>query len=918
MKFDFKLFFKNNWQHFAVIALFIAVTLIYFSPAFNGYTLRQSDIQNYKAMSVETTDFMENSGEHLGWTNSMFSGMPTEQIAADVSGNKTKWVHSVYSLGLPPVTRAFFIAMLSMYILLQTFRLKTFISAIGSLAYGLTSYLIIVIKVGHTSKSFAMAYVPLVIAGFYILYRRNWKLGIIVSMVAMTLQLAVNHIQITYYMGIILVFLGIVELANAIKNKTLPEFGKRTAMIAGAYIIALVTNFALLFGTLDYTKYSTRGQSELTISPKEDDNDKTSGLDRSYITSWSYGVQETWSILIPEAKGGHTSSLASDKELMKDVDTKFKSGTNFPVQNNNRYWGDQSYVEGPVYIGVIIVFLFVLGMVYVKDKMKWGILAAVVLGMALSWGSNFSGLTDFFIDNVPLYNKFRAVSMTLVILEFSLPFLAMLFLKELYEKPDEIKNNPKGFYIVSGVFALIFIAFAASPTSFLDFNSKREIEMQENFVKRVNDPNDEQFSQFPQEQKTMILNQFNESQAELVNIRVGIFRSDLGRSFIFFLLAGGLLYLFIFKNVRQQLVVFGGLGALIFVDLFMVDKRYLDNSKVEGNSKVYKSWMTLEELNYPFVPEQAEQTILQAEASVNPDLAQALEAEKPKITEQTKALDLKGNAQVTYQFYRFFRVLNRMTHFRVHDYSSGFNSGRSTFYHKTIGGYHGAKLKKYQEVWDFYFDPESKYKSGPTQQKVLAMLNAKYFIQNTQNGRVANQNNFALGNAWFVTDVKYVDTPDDEILALGDSLWDPRKTAIVKNQYKDAVGGDKFSGQGLISLESYHPTNMVYKFNSQEEQLVVLSEIFYPENWTLKIDGQETEIVNVNYLLRGVKVPAGEHEIQMSYSNPKTKPYNNYSMIGSSLFYLVIAAMLFLMWKDSQKGVTAPVADNSAEKKEDE
>lgn len=902
MKFDFKSFFKNNWQHFAVLALFVLMTIVYFGPAFNGKTLAQPDIQNYMGMSREIVDFNETTGEHIGWTNSMFGGMPTTQIAPDVHGNYSYWLRDVLTFGLPKITVAFFLAMVCMYILLLTFKLRPFISAIGSLAYALTSYMIIIIKVGHTSKSYAMALIPLVIAGFYILYRRNWKLGILVSILAMTLELNSNHVQITYYVAIILVFLGIVELYNSIKNKTTVVFLKRTGMLAGAYLVAVLVNFSLLFGTLDYTKYSTRGASELTITADDNSDEKTSGLDRSYITDWSYGIQESWTFLIPDAKGGNTALLGNEKEIMKDVDAKFKGG-NFPVGQNNKYWGDQSYVEGPVYIGVIVVFLFILGMVYVKDKMKWGVLAAVVLGLFLSWGGNFPGLTNFFIDNVPLYNKFRAVSMTLVILEFCLPFLALLFIKELYEKPDEIKKNPKGFYIVSGAFGFVFLLFLATPTSVLDFTSKAEGERQENFLKQVNDPANPTFAQMPQQQKDAIIKEFSDSQAELVVVRTGMFKSDLGRSFIFFLLAGGLIYLFLFKNMRNQLLVFGGLGALITIDLFTVDKRYLDNSKMEGNKKEYKSWVTKINLEYPFYPEPSEQIILQAERSQNPELDKAIVNEDVAIQSFAKENELKGAEVDKYKYYRYFRVLNNMTHFRVHDYASGFNSGRSSYFYKTIGGYHGAKLKKYQEIWDFYFSPDSKYINGYTGQNVLNMLNTKYIvgIPQGQGERVAQPNPGALGNAWLVKNIEFAPTADAEILELGDSLWDPKTTAIANEKYKAAIGKNNFSGQGLISLESYHPTNMVYKFNSQEDQFVVFSEIFYPENWTLLIDGKESEIVNVNYILRGVKVPSGEHEIQMKYHSPKTDTYNSYSTFGSILFYLICAGLIFLLIKEMKK-----------------
>lgn len=912
MKFDFKAFFKKNWQHFAVLGLFIVITFIYFSPAFTGHTLNQTDIQNYIGMSRETTEYKEN-GEHIGWTNSMFSGMPTEQISGDVSGNWTRWIGHVFSLGLPYITWAFIISMVTMYILLQTFRLKPFISAIGSIAYALTSYMIIIIKVGHTSKSFAMAYIPLVIAGFYILYRRNWKLGILVSMVAMTLELAVNHVQITYYLAIIMVFLGIVELINAIKEKRIKEFSIRTGMLVGAYIVALIVNFSLLFGTLDYTKYSTRGKSELTITPNDKENDKTDGLDRSYIVDWSYGIQETWTLIIPEAKGGKSELLLKDKDLVKGIDSKFKGG-NFPVQNNVRYWGDQGYVEGPVYVGVIVVFLFILGMIYVKDKMKWGILAAVILGMMLSWGGNFPGLTDFFIDNAPLYNKFRAVSMTLVILEFCLPFLALLFIKELYEKPDEIKNNPKGFYIASGVMGLIFLAFMITPDSFLDFQSKKEVEQFENFVKQVNDPANPTFSQYNEAQKQEIIRQFSESRAELTNVRIGIFRSDTGRSFAFLLLAAGLLYLFIFRGIRNQMLVIGGLGLLITIDLFTVDQRYLNNEK-EG--KNYKEWVKKLDLQYPFYAEPAEQTILQQEVSQNPKLQEAFAAEDAKIAEFKKENELKENEIGKYRAYRYFRVLNKNTHFRVHDFSSGFSSGRSSYFHKTIGGYHGAKLKRYNEVWNFYFQPDSKYLNNYTGMKVLSMLNAKYFMQKPSRDepRVAQANPAALGNAWLVNSVKYVDTPDDEILALGDSIWDPRTMAIVNSKYSNAIGGEQFSGVGNVTLETYHPTRMVYKFNSQEDQLVVFSEVYYPENWTLTVDGQETEIICANYILRGAKVPAGEHEIVMTYNNPKTAQYNTISKVGSGMFYAVLFGMIFLLFKDSKNNPAE--TKNKEESKED-
>jgi len=812
------------------------ITLVYFSPILEGKRIKQHDIEMYKGMSKEITDFRESTGEQSLWTNSMFGGMPAWNIAVKNPSNLMDRIHKILTAGFPHPIGSVFISMVGFFILLMVLGCSVWISFIGGLAYGLTSYLFIIIGAGHNSKALAMAYMAPVIAGILLTYKGKYLWGSILTAIALALEVRANHLQITYYLLLIVVCLVIGVLVKSIMEKQIGQFVKASACLILAAIMGILTNTTSLYANYEFGKETTRGKPILASTENQ-----TRGLDKDYITQWSYGKGETWTLLIPNAKGGASAYIGNQNPALEKADSRFRSN----IAQSSAYWGDQPVTSGPVYVGAIVVFLFVLGALTVKGNLKWALLIATLLSILLSWGKNFMGFTNFFLDYIPGYNKFRAVSMTLVIAEVTMPLLGFLGLAEIMKSPESFKQNMKKLYIALGITAGFCLLFCIAPKLFFSFLSQNEAE---------------QFAQLSSGKDGAIYGAFA---ANLEEVRVAIFRKDALRSLLFIILAAVPIFLY-GKGILKAHFAFPIIAALVIIDLYPIDKRYLNND----------NFIAKRQFDKPFNATAADNYILADKA---PD----------------------------------FRVLNLT--------KDVFNDASTSYFHKSVGGYHGAKLRRYQDVINKYLGPEVRGFStifnkanseadlihGLSQQKVLNMLNTKYIIYNPEAQPLLNPE--AFGNAWIVNDVRWVSTPNEEIDAIGST--DLRHTAILSREFEQKVGDYHITDSipPEITLTEYKPNRLTYNFkgisagSTTNDYLVVFSEIWSDMGWKMYLDGQEQPILRANYLLRCALIPNGQHEIVMEYA-PKIWKVGNTIQFASSLTLIaaLVAAIFFSLKKKKE------------------
>lgn len=804
-------FFKNKnviWIALCIV-VFALITLVYFSPVMQGKRLKQHDIEMYKGMSQEIVDYKAQTGEQSLWTNSMFGGMPAWNIGVPQSSNMMTYVGRVLSVGFPHPIGAVFISMLGFFILLLVLGCKIWISFIGALAYGFTSYLFIVIGAGHNSKAVAMAYMAPVIAGILLTYKGKYLWGTVLTAIALALEIRAGHLQITYYLLLIVICIVIGEFVEAVREKKYMHFLKASGILAAVAIIAILTCTTTLYANYEFGKETMRGKPVLS---KGVDN-QTKGLDKDYITQWSYGIGETWSLMIPNAKGGASAYIGNDNPALEKCDPRFRS----TIAQQNSYWGDQPITSGPVYVGAIVCFLFVLGLFVVKGKYKWVLLAATLLSILLSWGKNFMGFTDFFIDYFPGYNKFRAVSMTLVIAEVCMPLLAFLALAEIFKNPDVIKQNKQYLYISLGITGGLCLLFYALPQTFFNFLSVDEAM---------------QFKQLQAGQDGAIYTTFAN---ELEKVRVAIFRADAIRSFLYIYIAGIVILLTVSGKMNKK-YMFPILALLVLVDMYTIDRRYLNNNNFIDKRKADK----------PFVMSEADKQIL-----------------------QDKDLD--------------YRVINLTV--------STFNDASTSYFHKSVGGYHGAKLRRYQDIINQYLS-----KRDLNYWKVLNMLNTKYIIYPKDSQKIASKNYEAFGNAWIASDIKWVGTPNEEIDAIADT--DVQNVAIVNEEFRNIVGDFHASpSEGTIQLVDYKPNQLKYSFDSSKDELVVFSEIWTSKGWTMWIDGVESPLFRADYILRSAIIPAGQHEIVMRYEPRIWRVGNTIQLITSLLILIGFVVACYYTFK---------------------
>ncbi|MCR5660247.1 MAG: YfhO family protein [Bacteroidales bacterium] len=831
-------FFQKNKNLLSVVGAILAfavITLIYFSPVLQGKRIKQHDIEMHLGMSQEINQYREATGEQTLWTDAPFGGMPAWNISVQPKGNLTKPIYRCLSLGFPHPIGSVFICMLGFFVLLLVLDCGFWISFIGAIAYGFTSYLFIVIGAGHNAKAMAMAYMAPVIAGVLLTYKGKYLWGSILTAFALAFEIWTGHIQITYYLALIIVILVIAELISDVKNKQLGHFLKASVCLVVAAIIGVLTCSTILYGNYEFGKETTRGKPVLT---RNEDN-QTKGLDRDYITQWSYGKGETWSLLIPNAKGGASAYIGKQNPALDKAERQFKDN----IAQSNAYWGDQPGTSGPVYVGAIVVFLFVLGALTVKGKLKWALLVATLLSILLSWGKNFMGFTNFFLDYIPGYDKFRAVSMTLVMAEVTMPLLGFLGLAEIAKNPDDFKKNQKKFFIALGITAGLCLVFYLAPKVFFDFLSQEEAK---------------QFASLSSGKDGSVYASFA---AQLEDVRVAIFRKDALRSLLFIILAAVPIFLFGKGKLKGQ-IAFPILAALVLIDMFPIDKRYLNDD----------NFITKQKVQNPYTPTVADQFIM-----------------------NDNTLD-----------------------FRVADITKDmFNDASTCYFHKSLGGYCGAKLRRYQDVITQHLGNElNLLRSAKTddalienlsQASVINMLNTKYIIYNPNAN--AFQNPFAFGNAWIPNDIHWVDTPNEEIDALGNT--DLAHTAILHKEFAQQVGDYRLTDsiKPQVTLETYLPNKLTYKFrgistgSTTENYLVVFSEIWTRKGWKMFVDGQEQPLFRANYLLRCALIPNGEHEIVMEYA-PKAYTIGNTVSFASSLVMILgLIAAIIITFKPKKEEI---------------
>ena len=811
---------KKSLPDIIAIIAFVVISVAYFFPAITeGRVLAQHDSVASIGLGQESKEFTEKTGEKTRWTNAIFGGMPTYQISPTYdSTNVVRGVENVYKLFLPDYVYMVFIMLLGFYILMRAFDFSVYLSVLGAIVWAFSSYFFIIIGAGHIWKFVTLAYIPPTIAGIVLAYRKKYLIGGVLTAFFIALQILSNHVQMTYYFLFVILFMVIAYFVEAYKNKELPHFFKASGVLVIAALVGVSVNISNLYHTYKYSKDTMRGKSELV--KQNSANQTNSGLERDYIVQWSYGIGETFSLLVPDVKGGASVPLANNESAMKKADPTYAQ----LYAQIGQYWGEQPGTSGPVYVGAFVLTLFILGLFIVKTPVKWALLAATVLSILLSWGKNFMGFTDFFLDYIPMYSKFRAVSSILVIAEFTIPLLAILALKEIVEKPEILKQNLKQFYISLGLTGGIALLFALAPTLFFpSYISSGEMQALQNGI--------------PAEQLSPIV-------ANLTQIRQSIFTSDAWRSVIIILIGAALILAYNAGKLKANLMVLA-LTVLCLGDMWSVDKRYLkDSDFVEPEQRMVSVQKT-----------QTDEYIL-----------------------RDKSLD--------------YRVLN----FAV----STFNDNNTSYWHKSVGGYHPAKLRRYQEMIDHHISKEMAYlqhqipavqgdmtKINPDSISVINMLNTKYFIFPTGNSQTAPlQNPYAYGNAWFVENVKYVQNANEEIDALNTTV--PTKTAVVSNDFKQVFNGVQTAFKDSLStvkLTSYAPNALTYETSSSKDGVVVFSEIYYP-GWQAYLDGQAVDHGRADYILRAMKVPAGKHKIEFKFDPQSIHTTENIAYVALGVLIL--------------------------------
>ena len=815
------------------VLLFAVLAFAYFFPAdIEGRILYRHDASAGRGAGQEGIEYLQKTGERSRWTNALFGGMPTYQMAPSYGSTDllTKAVNA-YHLWLPENVWFVFAYLLGFYILLRAFDFRQHLAALGSILWAFSTYFLIIIAAGHIWKVWALAYLPPLIAGLVLAYRGKYLWGLLLTAVFTAFEINANHVQMTYYYLFIILALVIAWLVEAVQQKQMARFLKATAVCVVGATIGLCINLSNLYHTWEYSKESMRGKSELV--KQNSANQTSSGLDRDYITQWSYGIDETWTLLIPNTKGGASMPLSMNETAMKHANPDYAS----IYDQIGQYWGEQPGASGPVYVGAFVMLLFILGLFIVKGPVKWALLAATILSIMLSWGKNFMGFTDFFLDYVPMYAKFRTVASILVIAEFTIPLLAMLALKELFDKPELMRQRMKYVgisFLLTGVVSLLF---SLMPEAFFgSFVSSSEMRALQSLP--------------PEHIQPLIAN--------LTEMRQAMFTSDALRSFYIILAGTGVLLAVAFGKLKKEYAV-GIILVLCLVDLWTVNKRYLNDEM--------------------FVPKS--------------------EREAPQQKTQTDELILRDETLD-------YRVLNLA--------SNTFNENETSYYHKSIGGYHAAKLRRYQEMIEAYINPEMQklfravgeaagdmtQVNGDSICPVLNMLNTRYFIFPLEGGQtVPIQNPYVYGNAWFVDQISYVDNANAELETVG--KLNLRHQAVADAKFKTQLGEAAVQDTAsVVTITSYEPNRLKYDVNTGKGGVLVFSEIYYP-GWTATVDGQPAELGRVNYILRAIHLQPGKHQVELAFFPKSVSVTETVAYIAFVLLLLIVVGIAFIEYRNRKK-----------------
>lgn len=829
---------KRILPDLVAIVLFALLSFVYFFPAdTEGRVLFQHDTAAGVGIGQEAKEYYEQTGERTRWTNSVFGGMPTYQISPSYDSSRPlQWVQKAYQLFLPQYVQLTFILMLGFYILLRAFGLSVWLSTLGGILWAFSSYFFILISAGHIWKFITLAYIPPTLAGIVLAYRGRLLAGGLVAAVFVALQIASNHVQMSYYFLFVILFIVGAYFEQAWREKTLPQFFRASAVLVVAALIGVAANLSNLYHTYTYSKETMRGKSEL-VQTGEAARQASSGLDRDYITQWSYGIGETWTLLIPNFKGGASVPLSQSETAMEKANPMYSS----LYSQLTQYFGDQPMTAGPVYVGAFVLFLFLLGCFIVKGPLKWALIGATLFSIVLSWGKNFMPLTDFFIDYVPMYNKFRAVSSILVIAEFTIPLLAVFALKKILEEPTVLRANLKALGISLLLTAGVALWYAVPSSGGSDVPAQ-EAQMLQQAVDG---------GMIPASELNGIL-------ANLGEMRAALVQADALRSFL--IIAIGLLLLMLYTTGKlRQSFTMAGIAVLCLVDMWNVNKRYLNDAQ--------------------FVPKSIQTTTFSKTPA-------------DELILQDTTLD--------------YRVLNLTT--------STFNENNTSYWHKSVGGYHPAKLRRYQEMIEHHIAPEMQAvysaiaRAGgkmdsvdASKFRVLNMLNTRYFIlpSGQQGQTVPILNPYAYGNAWFVDQVQYVNNANEEIDALDTA--DPAVTAVVDSRFKDALKGLVESHRDSLStirLTSYTPNRLVYETDNSGDAVAVFSEIYYPDGWQVSIDGQPAPLGRADYILRALHIPAGKHTVEMRFDPQSLHVTEG---IAYTALALMVIGVIAIVWRTQRQ-----------------
>ena len=903
--------------HAIAVILFIGLSWLYFSPLFSDYNLKQSDIKQYQGAAKEISDYRMMNDKEALWTNGMFGGMPAYQISVNHTSNLMAQMTEILRLGLPAPAGILFVSMLGFYILGLCLRVSPWVAIMGGIAFGFATFNILYIGAGHLTKVNAVSYMAPTLGGLLLATRGKWLFGSIVFALFLSLNVSSNHLQMTYYL---MILIGVVAVAEGIRllfEKQVKTLIRVVPALVLAGFLAFLPTMSNLLTTYEYANYTTRGKSDLTITPEGKPREKAgiSGLTKEYILQYNFGKGEFLSLFIPDAKGGKAGSIAEDEDVMENVDPRFAETFQTSVSH---YWGEQEFSGGAIYIGAVVVMLFLLGLLFVKDSLKWPVIVLTIL--AISLAAKDGALSNYFIDHFPAYNKFRDSKMILVILMVVGPMMAMLFVDNL-SKNERLLGTRKMHLIGLGSVVVLALALFIIPSLSGDFLTKNEKKQFKTMASQAKDPADAA--------------SYMQLKKEIQDARVIVYKKDAGRTFLFFLLTGGVVLLAFYRKGNPYIWV-ASLGLLITVDQYNVCRRYLtDDIESESYEEKISS-----ELAYNYA--NADLSILEIENKLLPSFNKKLQEVEAKM--QDENLFENQEDPQTFKTLAAFTALNLNSNYRVLNFNNPIAETRTSYYHKSIGGYHGAKLKRYQDLVDFYIQKElsalqnalisaavnsdttGKLISQANQLKdpqersnffsqllatqdlsklrvdtklpILNMLNTKYFISSPSTPAI--ENNQANGNAWFVSSVKKAKSANEEMKLLG--TLDTKKVAVSSDKEVGALAASyKMDASSRVNLSRYATNELNYTSKNSSDGVIVFSEIYYPDGWNCYIDGKKTAYFRVNYLLRGVKVAAGNHKIDWKFEPNSYLTGSTYSLLGSIILLLAFFGVGGMELKKSLK-----------------